>query len=62
MNNDVYESHEFLNAPALSPQAFEEAIRAVGIERYHDKHPFHKLLHGGELNKEQVRAWALNRY
>lgn len=41
---------------------FEAAIRAVGAERYHDKHPFHKLLHGGELNKGQVQAWALNRY
>ena len=25
-------------------------------------HPFHKLLHGGKLNKGQVQAWALNRY
>lgn len=46
----------------MSPEAFETAIRAVGAERYHDKHPFHKLLHGGKLNKDQVRAWALNRY
>ncbi len=46
----------------MSPDAFEAAIRAVGAERYHDKHPFHKMLHGGELNKGQVQAWALNRY
>ena len=46
----------------LSHDDFEAAIRAVGAERYHDKHPFHKLLHGGKLNKNQVRAWALNRY
>ncbi|MGL4396548.1 MAG: pyrroloquinoline-quinone synthase PqqC [Hyphomicrobium sp.] len=45
-----------------SADAFEAAIRAVGAERYHDKHPFHKLLHGGKLNKGQVAAWALNRY
>lgn len=45
-----------------SPEEFEAAIRAVGAERYHDKHPFHKLLHGGKLNKGQVQAWALNRY
>ncbi len=25
-------------------------------------HPFHRLLHGGKLNKGQVQAWALNRY
>ena len=41
---------------------FEAAIRAVGAERYHDKHPFHHALHGGLLNKGQVQAWALNRY
>ena len=41
---------------------FEAAIRAVGAERYHDKHPFHHMLHGGKLTKGQVQAWALNRY
>ena len=44
------------------PHQLEAAIRAVGAERYHDKHPFHHLLHGGKLNKGQVQAWALNRY
>ena len=47
---------------AMSPAAFEAVIREVGRERYHDKHPFHRLLHGGKLNKQQVQAWALNRY
>lgn len=46
----------------MSQEEHEAAIRAVGAERYHDKHPFHKLLHGGKLNKGQVQAWALNRY
>jgi pyrroloquinoline-quinone synthase len=46
----------------LSPAAFEAAIRDVGRERYHDAHPFHRLLHGGRLDKPQVQAWALNRY
>jgi pyrroloquinoline-quinone synthase len=45
-----------------TPDEFEAAIQAVGAERYHDKHPFHKLLHGGKLSKSQVAAWALNRY
>jgi coenzyme PQQ biosynthesis protein C len=47
---------------AWTPEVFEAKIRAVGTERYHDKHEFHKLLHGGKLNKGQVAAWALNRY
>ncbi len=46
----------------LSPDQLEAAIRQVGAERYHDKHPFHALLHGGKLSKGQVQAWALNRY
>jgi pyrroloquinoline-quinone synthase len=46
----------------MTPAELEAAIRAVGAERYHDKHPFHRLLHGGKLDKGQVQAWALNRY
>ncbi len=53
---------DWTDAPKLSLEEFDAAIRAVGAERYHDKHPFHKLLHGGKLNKGQVQAWALNRY
>lgn len=45
-----------------TPDEFEAQLRAVGPERYHDLHPFHKLLHGGKLKKGQVAAWALNRY
>jgi pyrroloquinoline-quinone synthase len=40
----------------------EAALRAIGAERYHIHHPFHRLLHGGELERGQVQAWALNRY
>lgn len=43
-------------------EEFDAQMRAVGPERYHDLHPFHKLLHGGKLDKGQVAAWALNRY
>lgn len=46
----------------MTPDELEQQIRAVGAERYHDKHPFHRLLHSGKLNKGQVQAWALNRY
>jgi pyrroloquinoline-quinone synthase len=46
----------------LSPEELEAELRAIGAERYHDKHPFHTLLHSGRLNKGQVQAWALNRY
>lgn len=46
----------------LGPEELEAALRAIGAERYHNRHPFHALLHGGKLNRGQVQAWALNRY
>jgi pyrroloquinoline-quinone synthase len=49
-------------APMHSAADLEARLRAIGEARYHNLHPFHRMLHGGELNKGQVQAWALNRY
>jgi coenzyme PQQ biosynthesis protein C len=46
----------------LSPAAFEAELRGVGARKYHNLHPFHRMLHGGRCTKVQVQAWALNRY
>ena len=46
----------------LTNDEFEARLRKIGETRYHNLHPFHKLLHGGKLDKGQVQAWALNRY
>jgi coenzyme PQQ biosynthesis protein C len=46
----------------MTPDELEAALRRIGAERYHNLHPFHKLLHAGKLDKGQVQAWALNRY
>jgi pyrroloquinoline-quinone synthase len=46
----------------LTPEELEGALRAIGAERYHNRHPFHRLLHGGKLDRGQIQAWALNRY
>lgn len=46
----------------LHPEEFERRLRQIGEERYHNKHPFHQLLHEGKLNKGQVQAWVLNRF
>jgi pyrroloquinoline-quinone synthase len=49
-------------AAPMSPDDLERALRAIGEERYHNRHPFHRLLHGGKLTRGQVQAWALNRF
>jgi coenzyme PQQ biosynthesis protein C len=46
----------------MSPDQLEAELRHIGETRYHGLHPFHRMLHGGELTKAQVQAWALNRY
>ncbi len=51
-----------LTTPLLSPDELADALRAIGAERYHIHHPFHRLLHDGKLSRGQVQAWALNRY
>ncbi|HYH38026.1 MAG TPA: pyrroloquinoline-quinone synthase PqqC, partial [Azospirillum sp.] len=46
----------------LSREELERELLAVGERQYHDLHPFHKLLHGGQLRHGQIQAWALNRF
>ena len=46
----------------LTQAGMRDALHAVGDERYHIHHPFHRLLHDGGLGRGQVQAWALNRY
>lgn len=46
----------------LSPAELEAELRAIGAARYHNRHPFHGLLHGGKLQRHQVQAWAINRF
>ncbi|MBS1103348.1 pyrroloquinoline-quinone synthase PqqC [Gluconobacter sp. Dm-62] len=46
----------------LTPDQLEAKLRQIGAERYHNRHPFHRKLHDGKLDRAQVQAWALNRY
>ena len=46
----------------MTPEELERELRGIGAGRYHILHPFHKLLHSGRLNRQQVQAWALNRF
>jgi pyrroloquinoline-quinone synthase len=53
-----------LAAPARpwSPDEFEARLRAVGQERYHDRHPFNLRMHEGDLSPAEVRCWITNRF
>jgi pyrroloquinoline-quinone synthase len=49
--------------PALLGESeFVAALHQIGKERYHHQHPFHRLMHEGQLTRGQLQAWALNRY
>lgn len=51
-----------MSEEAQSREAFEARLHEIGDARYHDKHPFHHLLHSGGCTVDQVRAWVINRY
>jgi coenzyme PQQ biosynthesis protein C len=46
----------------MAADRLEAALRQIGAERYHNLHPFHRRLHGGQCSRAEVCAWALNRY
>jgi pyrroloquinoline-quinone synthase len=50
------------DAPPLSAEELERQLRAIGADRYHDKHPYHILMHEGRLTRTQMQAWVLNRF
>jgi pyrroloquinoline-quinone synthase len=50
------------DAPLENAEQLEARLREIGATRYHNLHPFHRMLHGGKLDKGQVQAWALNRF
>jgi pyrroloquinoline-quinone synthase len=37
-------------------------LRREGERRYHDRHPFHQLMHAGKLTRRQLQEWVRNRY
>src|SRR6185436_17611676 len=48
--------------PPLPRDAFVELLRGEGERRYHDRHPFHMLMHEGGLTRHQLQQWVLNHY
>jgi pyrroloquinoline-quinone synthase len=43
-------------------QAFVLRLLDVGVRKYHDKHPFHRRMNAGEMSREDLATWAINRY
>jgi pyrroloquinoline-quinone synthase len=44
------------------PDEFTEQLRQVGHLHYHDRHPFHRQMNEGRLDREQLRLWVANRF
>jgi len=42
-------------------QEFIAELRAQGT-RYHNLHPFHRRMDAGELSREELRRWVVNRF
>jgi len=47
---------------ALEGDAFAAALRAIGEERYHHRHPFNLRMHEGLLSRRAIQTWVANRY
>lgn len=52
----------YRHAEPWSREEFLDRLRSVGRERYHHRHPFHRLMNEGRLIPEQVRGWVANRF
>ncbi len=46
----------------MTSEDFLAALRAVGEQGYHHRHPFHVRMNAGELTPDEVRRWVVNRF
>ncbi|PYV40322.1 MAG: pyrroloquinoline quinone biosynthesis protein C [Acidobacteria bacterium] len=49
-------------ATPWNKETFLANLRAAGMTRYHDKHPFHRQMNTGQLTEEQLCGWVANRF
>ena len=54
--------NERTSRPPLPRDDFLDWLRREGASRYHDQHPFHRLMHDGRLERRPMQAWVANRY
>lgn len=46
----------------LPPEELVGRLRAEGVRRYHDRHPFHVRMHEGRLTRAELQLWTMNRF
>jgi len=46
----------------LDRETFIAKLREVGFRAYHDKHPFHLAMNQGQLSRDALRGWVVNRF
>jgi pyrroloquinoline-quinone synthase len=51
-----------MNERPWPPKAFAAKLRGVGDLSYHHKHPFHKLMNAGKLDRRALQIWVANRF
>ncbi len=50
-----------MSEQAMTPEQFEQALRAKG-DYYHIHHPYHVAMHNGQATREQIQGWVANRF
>ncbi|WP_338703925.1 pyrroloquinoline-quinone synthase PqqC [Streptomyces sp. Q6] len=40
----------------------EAELRRLAASRYHDRHPFNRRMHEGDLSPDELRTWVANRF
>lgn len=50
-----------MTADALGPAELRDRLMALR-PRYHDHHPFHLRMNRGELSREEMQRWVVNRF
>ena len=54
--------NEYREQARLNEAQFIEWLRYEGVRRYHHQHPYHHMMHDGQLTRYQLQRWVLNRY
>jgi pyrroloquinoline-quinone synthase len=51
-----------MSKPPWNEKTFVAKLRNVGASSYHNKHPFHRLMNEGKLDRAAIQTWVANRF